>query len=41
MNKKYLNLQSTAPGSAAEVLHNSRDAMNQIMAAQRMKEGLA
>ena len=41
VNKKYLGIQSTAPGSAAEVLHNSRAAMNQFLAAKRQKEELA
>ena len=33
MNKKYLHKQSTAIGSASEILHNSRDAMDRIYAA--------
>ena len=41
MNKRYLNLQSIAPGSAAEVLHNSREAMNRFVLAKKMKEEMA
>ena len=38
MNKKYLHMQTTAPGSANEVLHNSRDTMNRILANLSEKE---
>ena len=40
MNNRYLHMQSTAPGSAQDVLQNSRDAMNRFLAAKHRKEAM-